>query len=151
MRPIGRVRGPALFRMIGNAPPDQRGECGDGHRQATEQLNEAQADEWKRWRASLAEPIRLSRRRERLADSNLTLEAAAQGYGIAMGREPLVSDLLRRGRLVAPLGHDYPTGGVYELLGHPSRLDHRRPRSGTRTGWQASSATARSASKPMTR
>lgn len=83
-------------------------------------VNEAQADEWKRWRASLTEPIRLSRRRERLADSNLTLEAAAQGYGIAMGREPLVSDLLRRGRLVAPLGHDYPTGGVYELLSHPS-------------------------------
>lgn len=98
-------------------------------------INEAHADEWKRWRASLAEPIRLSRRRERLADSNLTLEAAAQGYGIAMGREPLVSDLLRRGRLVAPLGHDYPTGGVYELLGHPSR-----PTTGARDrvlGWLA--------------
>lgn len=83
-------------------------------------INEAQADEWRRWRNSLADPIRLSRRRERLAGSHLTLEAAAQGYGIALGREPLVSDLLRRGRLVAPLGHDYPTGGVYELLANSS-------------------------------
>ncbi|WP_348760789.1 LysR family transcriptional regulator [uncultured Salinisphaera sp.] len=78
-------------------------------------INQAQADEWRLWRAALAEPLELSRRRERLADSNLTLEAAAQGYGIAMGREPLVSDLLQRGRLVAPLGLDFPTGGAYEL------------------------------------
>lgn len=82
--------------------------------------NEAQPEEWKRWRAGLAEPLNLSRRRERMADSNLSLEAAAQGYGIALGREPLVSDLLRRGRLVAPLGLDYPTGGAYELQINPS-------------------------------
>ena len=78
-------------------------------------VNQAQIDEWRLWRAALAEPLELSRRRERLADSNLTLEAAAQGYGIAMGREPLVFDLLQRGRLVAPLGLDFPTGGAYEV------------------------------------
>ena len=32
-----------------------------------------------------------------------------------MGREPLVFDLLQRGRLVAPLGLDFPTGGAYEV------------------------------------
>lgn len=79
-------------------------------------INDAHYAEWIIWQRTLRESLALSERTERLADSTLTLEAAAQGYAVAMGRTPLVNGLLASGRLTAPLGTHYPTGAIYEVV-----------------------------------
>ncbi|WP_110597798.1 LysR substrate-binding domain-containing protein [Salinicola lusitanus] len=79
-------------------------------------INDAHYEEWSLWQRTLDEPVVLSAWTERLADSTLTLEAAAQGYALAMGRTPLVNGLLTSGRLSAPLGTHYPTGAIYEVV-----------------------------------
>lgn len=45
----------------------------------------------------------------------LALNAAAGGLGVAMNRRPTGDLMLRRGELVAPLGHELPTGAAYWL------------------------------------
>ncbi|KAA0017194.1 LysR family transcriptional regulator [Salinicola corii] len=79
-------------------------------------INDAHYEEWSLWQRTLDEPVALSARTERLADSTLTLEAAAQGYAVAIGRTPLANALLTSGRLSAPLGAHYPTGAIYEVV-----------------------------------
>ncbi|MBL4801855.1 MAG: transcriptional regulator GcvA [Emcibacter sp.] len=48
--------------------------------------------------------------------SNLTLQAAKLGHGIALGRMPLVSEALRRGDLVRPFEISLPTGMGYYVV-----------------------------------
>lgn len=79
-------------------------------------INDAHYEEWAIWQRVFQKPVALSVRAERLADSTLTLEAAAQGYAVAIGRTPLVNGLLASGRLTAPLGTRYPTGAGYEVI-----------------------------------
>ncbi|MCK0744642.1 LysR substrate-binding domain-containing protein [Chromohalobacter nigrandesensis] len=79
-------------------------------------VNDGHYEEWAVWQGALGEPVALSERTERLADSTLTLEAAAQGYAVAMGRTPLVNGMLASGRLIAPMGTHYPTGAIYEVV-----------------------------------
>ncbi|WP_161599007.1 LysR substrate-binding domain-containing protein [Aidingimonas lacisalsi] len=92
-------------------------------------INDAHYEEWDIWQRSLREPVILSRRTQRLADSTLTLEAAAQGYAVAMGRTPLTNGLLASGRLIAPFGTHYSTGAIYEVVSndqsvHPEVRQH---------------------------
>ena len=47
------------------------------------------------------------------------LQVAERGYGIAMGRRPLIDQWLAEGRLIAPFGEDNTTGASYYLC-HPA-------------------------------
>lgn len=49
----------------------------------------------------LPDPVRI----RRFSQANMTVQAAAQGEGVALGRGSLVMDALRTGTLVAPLPH----------------------------------------------
>ncbi len=72
-------------------------------------------DEWEEWaRAHGLEPPSLS-------DSIIldvqeqALQLAENGYGLAMGRRPVVDDWLAKQRVIAPFGGANPTGAAYYL------------------------------------
>ena len=48
--------------------------------------------------------------------SHMTLQAAALGHGVALGRMPLVSEALRKGDLVKPFDISLPTGMGYYMV-----------------------------------
>ncbi|HET8728437.1 MAG TPA: LysR substrate-binding domain-containing protein, partial [Alphaproteobacteria bacterium] len=47
--------------------------------------------------------------------SEPVLQVAEGGYGLAIGRRPMVDDRLARGTLAAPFGAGDPTGAAYYL------------------------------------
>ena len=72
-------------------------------------------DEWEEWaRArniappSLGDTITLDAQEQ-------ALQLAENGYGIALGRRPVVDDWLASGRVIAPFGAADPTGAAYYL------------------------------------
>lgn len=79
-------------------------------------VNDAHPDEWIWWSSRQREGIALSGDRKRFDASHMTLEASAQGYGIALGRRPMVDSYLSSGRLIAPLGEAEETGCRYVVL-----------------------------------
>jgi LysR family glycine cleavage system transcriptional activator len=77
--------------------------------------NDAHPDDWSRWQAQHLDPSTHIEPTMRMADSTMTLEAAAQGHGVAIGRLPIASRMLRQGRLVAPLGTTDRSGAHYVI------------------------------------
>ena len=57
---------------------------------------------WAYWAEKLGIPVPKDTIRRRFGQSNMVVQAAASGFGIALGREPLVVDALRQGTLVRP-------------------------------------------------
>jgi len=58
---------------------------------------------WDYWAEECGVQLPLPRRTRRLGQANLVVQAAIEGLGVALGREPLVIDALIDGRLVRPL------------------------------------------------
>ncbi len=72
-------------------------------------------DEWEEWaRAHGIDPPALGDSIT-LDAMEQTLQLAASGHGLAMGRRPVVDDWLETGRLIAPFGAADPTGAAYYL------------------------------------
>ncbi len=63
----------------------------------------------------------------------ISLQAAADGLGVAMGRGPVVADDLARGRLVAPFGLRVPTRLGYHLATPEDRV--AQPKVAAFTDW----------------
>jgi len=61
----------------------------------------------------------------RIQMSNVVIEAAAEGHGVALGRSCLVLDDLRSGRLVRPFGFDYPARFGYYMVRGSGALERR--------------------------
>lgn len=61
------------------------------------------------------------------------LEMAAQGQGIALGRTALVADLIKSGRLVAPLAEKIPASEAFYLMTPDNQ--HKHPHSETFRQW----------------
>lgn len=76
--------------------------------------------DWDTWLSSLGVSGHL--RIRRLGDSNLVIEAAASGLGVALMWYSLVADNLREGRLQRLFGGSLPTDHGYHLVVPPSRL-----------------------------
>lgn len=76
--------------------------------------------DWDTWLASLGVGGKL--RIRRFSDSNLVIEAAASGLGVALMWYSLVADDLRSGRLHRLFGGSLPTGHGYHLVIPPNRL-----------------------------
>lgn len=58
---------------------------------------------WEYWAEACGVHLPSRARTRRFGQSNLVLQAAIEGLGVALGREPLVLDALTDGRLVRPL------------------------------------------------
>lgn len=57
---------------------------------------------WEYWARELGITLPRPARTRRFAQSNMVVQAAISGFGVALGREPLVVDALADGRLVRP-------------------------------------------------
>jgi LysR family transcriptional regulator, glycine cleavage system transcriptional activator len=57
---------------------------------------------WEYWARELGIALPRPARTRRFAQSNMVVQAAISGFGVALGREPLVIDALADGRLVRP-------------------------------------------------
>lgn len=57
---------------------------------------------WDYWARECSVTLPARRRTRRLGQSNMVVQAAIEGIGVALGREPLVIDALAQGRLVRP-------------------------------------------------
>ena len=58
---------------------------------------------WYYWAEKVGTHIPHNTRTRQFSQSNMVVQAAVQGFGVALGREPLVVDALRLGQLIRPL------------------------------------------------
>lgn len=65
-------------------------------------VNTTLRDEWDEWSAARGIPPPPNKQRFNLETYELTIQAARDGLGIALGREPLINGFLDSGELVAP-------------------------------------------------
>ena len=78
---------------------------------------------------TLPKPLRT----RRFGQANMVTQAAIEGLGVALGREPLVIDALRDGRLVRPFNETAKSRYSYWLVCRPEVRD--RPRVETFLNW----------------
>ena len=76
--------------------------------------------EWEPWLAAMGLPGLEAAARLSFSGYNEVVAAAVAGQGVALGRRPLVDELLRNGQLVAPLGTDVATPRAYILVVDPA-------------------------------
>jgi LysR family glycine cleavage system transcriptional activator len=76
--------------------------------------------EWEPWLQAIGLPLLEPASRLSLSGYNELVAAAVAGQGVALGRRPLVDELLREGRLVAPLPKTLATPRSYILVVHPA-------------------------------
>ena len=78
---------------------------------------------WEFWAreagVTLPEPVRT----RRLGQSNLVIQAAIEGLGVALGREPLVVDALNEGKLVRPFSEIVSSPLSYWLVCRSGMLE----------------------------
>ena len=114
------VCSPALVRGRGKLQP------GDLQRHTL--LHDDSPDGWRRWlraaRATNVDP----ERGHIFSDASMTLQLAAEGRGIALGRRMLVEGELARGRLVRPFALAVPSEPAYYLVSSPHAADLPRVR-----------------------
>jgi LysR family transcriptional regulator, glycine cleavage system transcriptional activator len=77
---------------------------------------------WKSWLdAAAATGVDISKGR-RFGQSNMSIQAAIEGLGVALGRTPLVIDDLAAGRLVRPFDISIPSGYAHYFVCPPRAL-----------------------------
>ena len=76
--------------------------------------------EWEPWLQAIGLPALEPASRLSLSGYNEVVAAAVAGQGVALGRRPLVDELLREGRLVAPLPKTLATPRSYILVVDPA-------------------------------
>lgn len=82
-------------------------------------LNAAHPEDWEKWEREAGQNRASAEPSMRFDSSEMTLGAAVQGMGIAIGRTPLVNDHLASGRLVAPFGTGTLGAGSYKIVPSP--------------------------------
>ncbi|MFC4734769.1 LysR family transcriptional regulator [Salipiger abyssi] len=90
-------------------------------------LNAAHPEDWEKWEREAGQNHASTEPSMRFDSSEMTLGAAAQGMGIAIGRTPLVNEHLASGRLVAPFGTGAFGEGSYRIIPSP-RVGNRGSR-----------------------
>lgn len=114
---ITPVVSPALLERMGGLrePADLR-----GHTLLKTSFNFQYRDDWQAWLKAADAPF-LEHERSISFDMLFSaLEAARLGYGVAMGRTPLVSDDIREGRLVCPFDLTIRSQFGYYLVAAPA-------------------------------
>lgn len=72
---------------------------------------------WARWLAAAGQGYLEPVHNRRFGQSNMVIDAAIEGVGVALGRSPLVAGDIRAGRLVVPFGPVLETGLAYHIVG----------------------------------
>ncbi|MCB1991753.1 MAG: LysR family transcriptional regulator [Geminicoccaceae bacterium] len=72
---------------------------------------------WARWLAAVGLGGLEPAHNRRFGQSNMVIDAAVEGVGVALGRSPLVAGDIRAGRLVVPFGPALATGLAYHIVG----------------------------------
>lgn len=85
-----------------------------------------QGPSWQSWLAVAGLPSDIGARTRRFGQANMVVQAAIEGLGVALGREPLVIDELMAGRLVRPFDIVAQSVFSYFLVCPKDRLDDRR-------------------------
>lgn len=86
--------------------------------------NDASGSSWASWLAHVGATDVNCADGLRFDDATLTLEAAANGLGLALARRSLVDHDLSSSRLVRVLPHEAPTVFSYHLLALPETMDN---------------------------
>jgi LysR family transcriptional regulator, glycine cleavage system transcriptional activator len=81
---------------------------------------------WGFWAEMTGQTLPDKPRERRFGQSNLSVQAAIQGAGVALGREPLVIDALRSGALVMPLPYVARSKFHYWFVCPPKALECRQ-------------------------
>jgi LysR family glycine cleavage system transcriptional activator len=79
--------------------------------------------DWETWLLSHGVAVEAPLRVRHFGDTNLTIQAAMSGLGIALAWHSLVVDELRAGRLAQLFGSTFPTDQGYHLVMPPNRAD----------------------------
>lgn len=77
---------------------------------------------WRAWLDAAGHPEIAADKGRHYSQSNLSIQAAIAGFGVCLGRSPLVMDDLAEGRLVRPFGPAVPTGYAYYFVCPPQAL-----------------------------
>ncbi len=81
---------------------------------------------WDYWARALGLSLPRPARTRRFGQSNMVVQAAISGFGVALGREPLVVDPLADGRLVRPFPQTVDSQFAYWLVCKPEALASER-------------------------
>ncbi|MCV6591317.1 MAG: LysR substrate-binding domain-containing protein [Silicimonas sp.] len=103
---------------------------------------------WDFWARETGQTLPEPLRTRRFGQANMVTQAAIEGLGVALGREPLVIDALREGRLVRPFPQIARSRYGYWLICRPEIRD--RPRVQTFLDWIKSEATSQPDLPPPT-
>lgn len=81
---------------------------------------------WTSWLEATGTDVKVHAHSRRFGQANMVVQAAVEGLGVALGREPLVVDELIAGRLIRPFSITVPSDFAYYLVCPKDRLnDHR--------------------------
>ena len=81
---------------------------------------------WDSWLQAVGVDLEIEAKARRFGQANMVVQAAIEGLGVALGREPLVADELAAKRLVRPLRDAVPSDFAYYLVCPRDRLKDRR-------------------------
>jgi LysR family transcriptional regulator, glycine cleavage system transcriptional activator len=103
----------------------------------------AYSDDWRLWLTAAGLPADLSRQRGITFDLIfMTIQAAIDGIGVALGRTSYVKDDIAKGRLVVPFKITLPTDAGFYLVSPQGRADS--PKLAAFREWLAASARGKS-------
>lgn len=81
---------------------------------------------WEAWLKATGTDLEIELNARRFGQANMVVQAAVEGLGVAIGREPLVIDELNAGRLVRPFPIIAPSDFAYYLVCPEDRLRDAR-------------------------
>ncbi|WP_268934986.1 LysR substrate-binding domain-containing protein [Spartinivicinus ruber] len=83
----------------------------------------ANYDEWDYWQQQSDNPPIIAKCNYTFDISEATIQAAANGQGIALGRLNLLNNFLKSGQLVTPFGQKVTSKHSYYFVCHPDRIN----------------------------
>ncbi len=107
--------------LLADGPPLQRAEDLAHHTLLHDQTTEGEIQNWRTWFDLIGLTGVDPGRGPGFSDSNLLLEAAAAGQGVALGRRSLALADLASGRLVIPFGPIVPSQNRYYIVYPPTK------------------------------
>ena len=81
---------------------------------------------WEYWAKSCGVTLPTGIRARRFGQSNMVIQAAIEGLGVALGREPLVIEALRDGRLVRPFPETTKSPFAYWLVRRKEKQERKK-------------------------
>ena len=105
--------------LLANGPPLDKPEDLSRHRL----LHDDMQIDWKAWKTAAGSPDLEPAGRMSFTHSNLLIQAAIEGQGVALGRSVLVADDIAAGHLVQPFDLSLPAPHAYYIVYAEERAD----------------------------